>query len=509
MCKGAWKGLLKDGFDLSTVAIKDGAVVTLMGAAEKVAAKPKEEVKFVEDMTPAEVARTGAVMPAGLYNEGNTCYMNSTLECVRFVPELRSALTEWRGPSGPAAADATVAVTGELKGLMVELENSVEPVRPLRFLARLRQAFPQFAEIGRNGIPKQQDAEEFMGGLMTCLGNALTTPTPSVPELGDNGNALDAVIGFKQRVTMTCKEADAEPPTSRSEAGRKLVCNISGGPGSKDSVNELSEGIRLGLFGELEKHSETLGRSAVYKVERRLATLPRVFAVQFMRFFWKPTPDSADHAGVKCKIIRAVSFPLRNFDVAEFCVPEVAARLRANRIAARAEEERLLHGGAGGAGGDADMEDDDELKAAMALSMGNGDAADTATGGAGGATGSAAADADMGEDGDVKPIDGPVGLGLPEDFRGFYELTAVVSHKGDTADSGHYMGWVRKQPGSDEWMCFDDDGVSTVDSNYIQTNLKGGGQRDMAYLCFYRAQTQSVAEEIAARAAEAESKPKK
>ena len=76
------------------------------------------------------------------------------------------------------------------------------------------------------------------------------------------------------------------------------------------------------------------------------------------------------------------------------------------------------------------------------------------------------------------------GVNLPNDFQGEYEIFAVVSHKGRSADAGHYIGWVRQS--GDTWMCFDDDQVDQCATEDVLM-LKGGGDRDMGYMLFYRA----------------------
>jgi ubiquitin carboxyl-terminal hydrolase 14 len=74
----------------------------------------------------------------------------------------------------------------------------------------------------------------------------------------------------------------------------------------------------------------------------------------------------------------------------------------------------------------------------------------------------------------------PHGQGLD---TGNYELVAVVTHKGRSADGGHYLGWVHQE--GDTWMCFDDDIVTTVKTDDIM-GLRGGGDWHTAYLAIYR-----------------------
>lgn len=80
-------------------------------------------------------------------------------------------------------------------------------------------------------------------------------------------------------------------------------------------------------------------------------------------------------------------------------------------------------------------------------------------------------------------------------------MLGIVTHKGASADGGHYIGWVKKDAielanssGSskpnyddpkDEWFKFDDDRVSVVKQDKI-TSLDGGGEDSTAYILLYR-----------------------
>ncbi|CAM9148326.1 unnamed protein product [Ascophyllum nodosum] len=591
MAKGAWKGILKDEVDLSGCNIKDGQQVTLMGSAEVLAA-PTEKVQFMEDMKAEELAKSGAVLPSGLVNMGNTCYMNATLQCIRKVPELREALSAFRPTSYGADGNLGPLFTASLNETFNQADRSTDAIPPIKFVQVLRQIFPQFAQQGPRGGFMQQDAEELYSAVVNTLAQSLKEPTSSdikegdevryrhtpggeaenqgassveravvvkvhpdgdgahytirtlgkdgkeknteasriskvyaVTDLGKADSLVDALFGMELEEEFKCEET-GESKISTATA-KKLVCNIQGGAGSNTQVNHLVDGMRIGLTDKVEKHSDQLGRDAVFTLQNRIKRLPRYLCVQVLRFFWKATPDSMDHQGVKCKIMRPVSFP-STLDMYEFCAPSLQAILKVPRAAAdklifekeakvKAERDAKL------AKEKADKEKEKKGKVFAHLSSAGARTPSQPPLPKQGETGAAEESKAMEVDSTVPPapapaqvpsareamegvegdemsdelkaalamsmeveeagVEGAAGPGLPGDFKGNYELFAVVTHKGREADGGHYMGWVRQE--GDDWLVFDDADVSPCKTEDIM-NLKGGGDWHMAYLTFYR-----------------------
>jgi len=88
---------------------------------------------------------------------------------------------------------------------------------------------------------------------------------------------------------------------------------------------------------------------------------------------------------------------------------------------------------------------------------------------------------------------------------GLYELRGIVTHQGASADSGHYTAYVKKEGIKDsktgkkeaedgKWWWFNDDRVSEVDGEKIET-LAGGGETHSALILLYRAVELPVLEE--------------
>lgn len=96
--------MLKDTDDMAKVGLANGMTIMMMGTAEDKGLKePDQPIKFFEDMTPAEKARAlnqalAVAVPPGLTNLGNTCYMAATIQVLKRVDELKSALKAMNAP---------------------------------------------------------------------------------------------------------------------------------------------------------------------------------------------------------------------------------------------------------------------------------------------------------------------------------------------------------------------------------------------------------------------------
>lgn len=442
MVKG---GLLKDDSDWSTLGVKQGQRLMMMGTADEIVKAPEKGPVFVEDL-PEEEQVLSLGHSAGLFNLGNTCYMNSTVQCLHSVPELKSALIKYSQSGRSNDVDqSSHMLTVATSELFNDLDKSVKPVAPMQFWMLLRKKYPQFGQL-HNGTFMQQDAEECWTQLLYTLSQSLRSVNAS--EIPDTVKAL---FGIDIVSRVHCQESGEE--SSESESIYALKCHIS------HEVNHLHEGVKHGLKSELEKASPALGRSAVYLKESCINGLPRYLTIQFVRFFWKRESNQ------KAKILRKVDYPLE-LDVYDFCSDDLRKKLDAPRQKLRDEEGKKL-GLKGGEKSSTSKDNDVKMT----------DAEGSASNGSGESSVATS------QDGVTTDTDKETKL------TGVYDLVAVLTHKGRSADSGHYVAWVKQESG--KWIEYDDDNPIPQREEDI-TKLSGGGDWHMAYICMYKARSISM-----------------
>eukprot|EP01012_Entosiphon_sulcatum_P062254 TRINITY_DN8846_c0_g1_i1.p1 TRINITY_DN8846_c0_g1~~TRINITY_DN8846_c0_g1_i1.p1 ORF type:complete len:495 (-),score=131.94 TRINITY_DN8846_c0_g1_i1:37-1521(-) len=436
---------LKDDENLAALGIAPGERMMLTGTADAIPVAPTEKVVFVEDMAPEELAKQQ--LPSGLHNLGNTCYLNSTLQSLRIIPELRHALAQYRPQQRREDGQPFAPTTLALRELFATLDSTPEPVQPGMFVMMFRSNFPQFAQQTEHGFA-QQDAEECLTQLLNCCANCLTKPEGggqegpggSPPAAADQpANAVDEIFGGKFQVTYKCLEADAEPSDTKHEDFRKVQCYISA------TSTTLEMGLQEFLSEKILKNSPTLGRDATYVKEARFYQLPEYLIVQLVRFCWKEKEKT------KAKITRPVTFPF-TLDVHHLCSDELKQRLEPGRQLLRGRNEKVLqakrHAKQQAALG--------ELAQPMQVDEAEEDPAVVES---------------------LKTIGNKTG---------WYELCSVVTHKGRDSDGGHYVSWVKHR---EEWLLFDDSKVTRVPEDKVKETQGGAVDWHLAYLLVYRTRT--------------------
>lgn len=468
--------------------------------------RPKEQMKFMEDMTEAEAAKAEGATPAGLQNLGNTCYLNSTLQTLRSVPELQEELQKYSGSGGPDLSQfglggSALDLTSSLRDLYKQMSETQEGFPPLIFLNALRTSFPQFAQKSKTGHGyAQQDAEEAWSQIVSLLRQKLkikdnaATEAETLSQQAPDVSFIDKYLAGRFESVLECDEPAAkeggEQPGQGEDVFLKLDCHI-----SKDT-NHLRDGILAGLEEKIEKKSSVLDRDAVYTKKSRAARLPKYLTVHFVRFFWKR------EAQKKAKIMRKVTFPLE-LDVVEFCTETLRKQLvpvrdkvreirkdeedvtrarKRQKMAHKQEEDRQRELKAEGPADEKKLVKDKQAE----KKDGDAEMAD--------AVYKTDAEYDAERAASIlvakKELFGLINPDLAKDEgsnkSGLYELRGVVTHQGASADSGHYTSYVKKQGAMDaqtgkrkeedgKWWWFNDDKVSEVEAEKIET-LSGGGE---------------------------------
>ena len=395
---------------------------------------------------PSQVAERSSY--CGLYNCGNTCFINAALQQLFMMKEMRKNLLGVTvNTQTDAKQDSNQKIASNLllnfQWLMSRLQESSDyAVRPMQFLNSFIDPATQ-SPVRGNGSKcqgRQDDSLAFLQVLLSKLEDGVKDAGYQGMMQRELGTGIcTELIGRKETPYLSDHEAK-----HRNSVSTNIVVEVNGCSTLQDCLERFVKGdeveIRIdapGVYGQMYPRDKRI------KVLKRLSfkTLPNTLLIGLkrMELSW----DDRSNNMVTRKLIHPVEYPM-DLDMRPFCIQSLS----------------IPKGYASG--------DPAEAKAAE---------------------GKGGADSKNGEGGDEESPDGPGDeeadappkptLRRIKSFQSHpdsyyqYQLMGVIVHSGRTLNSGHYYSFIRERPEKStqpkpnekggRWFCFNDSSVSSFD----------------------------------------------
>lgn len=437
--------------------------------------------------TTAGETGTSLILPPGLANLGNTCWLNSCLKALYSVVEFRQALIQFADEHGKnnhthhrctlsdvktTATDNEVNLIIEvgklyqkiLSGISTDNYDADEPIQPVALIVAISKCYPSLFDISSQRH-EQQDADEFLTLFMTTLDKIFIVTNPEtnkVSHLIRELFFLDIEVVTKPKEDNTIKPdvkdddektemADTEQSTTDTTKVEEPLISYDYWTKLRADVNtdltDIQSGIKSALSEIITKKSPVTQINMEYERKNLILTLPKYLLVQLQRFQWKKETES------RAKVIRKMNIN-QQIDIYPFLSEKTQKQVEPHR--------KTL----------------DSLRNETMSAMNDGQKAEK----------------------------------QEKENAGYYDLLSIVTHQGRSADSGHYVAWtrtgnnkynenaltgmsekekerLRELQQTKSWLKHDDERSSFAPEK-ILTDLAGGGDFHMVYICIYKAKTE-------------------
>ena len=313
--------ILQDTQDIKSIPSK--SKITMIGAPSKIPITNEDsKVTFVEDLTQEEklkiLREKGEEVVFGLNNLGNTCYLNSTVQCLGRIPELRNSLKEFTDKD-VTNRDDNYNLTYSLGLTYKNLDSASDSISPNLLINNIRKINPMFAE-SENGVMKQQDADECVSLILNTIKGFLINKNEG--EIYSK-NLIDELFQIQLQIQFKNVE-DNNEIKKKEDKVYKLICYID------SNTIELVEGLKQSLKENIDMFSDSLQRNTVFEKSQLINRLPNYLTVQFMRFFWKSANTLTGAKAGKAKILKSVIFS-KIIDLYDMCTDETKELLSLGR----------------------------------------------------------------------------------------------------------------------------------------------------------------------------------